>query len=389
MLALILAAGLTPVTNQDLQMKLTTAKSKILVGEFTKVRLRWIPLKPIEVLFGAEEVLIDDGSGFRDHVEADLAEEAIVAAPSQLAPGRDALTEYTVGLEQIDISPDLSGFDAINASLKFAFSRPGRYRVKVRYTQAESNGVEIEAVAPAGRDAELFQQLLQQPVILTWMGGAEKEQFDRAEALIAQYGSHPYLAPAILEIVGGYRQDSFDRLRAMDFSQSAFAAEHLLRIAERGGNYISDAFELETLQQVIETFPGSLAARKAEELLKRFDQNPPTLAVSAAPSSLWPPNHKLEPITVAVNVSDEKDPSPSVKLVSITCDDGCVPADDIAGAAYGTDDRVFELRSERKGFGSGRSYTITYEAGDASGNKATATATVTVPHDQGVATKKK
>jgi hypothetical protein len=31
----------------------------------------------------------------------------------------------------------------------------------------------------------------------------------------------------------------------------------------------------------------------------------------------------------------------------------------------------------------GRIYTITYSALDASGNKSTATATVTVPHDQG------
>jgi hypothetical protein len=31
----------------------------------------------------------------------------------------------------------------------------------------------------------------------------------------------------------------------------------------------------------------------------------------------------------------------------------------------------------------GRIYTVTYSATDASGNKATASATVTVPHDQG------
>jgi hypothetical protein len=41
------------------------------------------------------------------------------------------------------------------------------------------------------------------------------------------------------------------------------------------------------------------------------------------------------------------------------------------------------LRSERKGSGAGRTHTITYEASDAAGNKATATTTVVVPHDQG------
>jgi len=90
------------------------------------------------------------------------------------------------------------------------------------------------------------------------------------------------------------------------------------------------------------------------------------------------------PITVTVQASDDTDAHPSVKLVSITCDDACDPALDIVGADYGTDDRQFEVRSERKGTSSsGRTYTMTYSAEDASGNKSTVTTTVTVPHDQG------
>src|SRR6266496_2816513 len=64
--------------------------------------------------------------------------------------------------------------------------------------------------------------------------------------------------------------------------------------------------------------------------------------------------------------------------------DACDPALDMEGADYGTDDRQFEVRSERKGTSSsGRTYTIKYSAEDASGNKGTATTTVTVRHDQG------
>jgi endo-1,4-beta-xylanase len=56
---------------------------------------------------------------------------------------------------------------------------------------------------------------------------------------------------------------------------------------------------------------------------------------------------------------------------------------DIQGAAFGTDDRQFLLRAERSGTGSGRVYTITYEAADDSGNVTTRQATVTVPRNQG------
>ena len=77
-----------------------------------------------------------------------------------------------------------------------------------------------------------------------------------------------------------------------------------------------------------------------------------------------------------------------MRLVSITSNepdngkgDGNT-VNDIQGAAFGTDDREFKLRSERSGRGSGRVYTITYEAEDQSGNTTTAEVTVTVPHDR-------
>jgi hypothetical protein len=64
-------------------------------------------------------------------------------------------------------------------------------------------------------------------------------------------------------------------------------------------------------------------------------------------------------------------------------DDGCVPADDVVGAELGTDDREFDLRAERKGSGTGRTYLITYAVADALGNKAQPTTAVVVQHDQG------
>jgi len=48
-----------------------------------------------------------------------------------------------------------------------------------------------------------------------------------------------------------------------------------------------------------------------------------------------------------------------------------------------TGDLAVNLRAERSGKGTGRIYTITVECNDTSGNTATKTVTVSVPHDSG------
>ena len=116
------------------------------------------------------------------------------------------------------------------------------------------------------------------------------------------------------------------------------------------------------------------------------DTTPPDLTVSVTPSVLWPPNHKLVTVSADIHISDVCDAYTSVKLVSILSNepdnekksDGNT-ANDIQGADLGTDDREFQLRAERRGKGSGRIYTIIYEATDASGNRTLSQSTVTVP----------
>ena len=92
-------------------------------------------------------------------------------------------------------------------------------------------------------------------------------------------------------------------------------------------------------------------------------------------------------ITAQASAKDVCDPNPEVTLASITSnepDDGLGDGrftGDIQGAAIGTYDLEFALRAERAGGGSGRIYTIRYQAKDASGNSSTADAMVTVPHN--------
>jgi hypothetical protein len=126
----------------------------------------------------------------------------------------------------------------------------------------------------------------------------------------------------------------------------------------------------------------------ADQTVTVEDTIPPTISVTLSPTVIWAPNHKMEPITATVTVDDVCDPDPAIRLVSITSNEPANAlgdgnfAPDFEGADFGTADFGFLLRAERSGRGSGRTYTVTYEVEDASGNKASAQATVFVPRDQ-------
>lgn len=121
------------------------------------------------------------------------------------------------------------------------------------------------------------------------------------------------------------------------------------------------------------------------------DTTPPTVACSATPTSMWPPNHQLKPVTLTVTVTDENGGSGAAgwKLVSVTSNEpdngtgeGDLPSD-IQDWSLGTADTTGQLRAERSESGSGRVYTLVVEGRDQQGNTAQCTTTVTVPHDQG------
>lgn len=118
--------------------------------------------------------------------------------------------------------------------------------------------------------------------------------------------------------------------------------------------------------------------------LEKLDTTPPKLSVTLSPATLWPPNNKLIPVAATITVQDDYDPESEIKLESITANE-TLAGDDIQDAQLQTDDRSFSLAAKREGSNpAGRIYTVTYSATDASGNKATASATVTVGHDQGM-----
>jgi predicted extracellular nuclease len=123
-----------------------------------------------------------------------------------------------------------------------------------------------------------------------------------------------------------------------------------------------------------------------DPLVARFcaDATAPTLTAAASPNRLFPPNHKYVTVHVALDGADGSG-EPDVEFVSATSSE----PDDVPGEDDGitvndivqVDEDTFRLRAERNRLGSGRTYTLTYQATDACGNTTVASATVVVPID--------
>jgi hypothetical protein len=113
------------------------------------------------------------------------------------------------------------------------------------------------------------------------------------------------------------------------------------------------------------------------------DTTPPVISsVSATPSTLGAPNHKMAPVAITVKVADNcSTPTWTVtgissnEAVNGTGDGDTEPDWTVAG-------QKVTLRAERAGTGSGRTYTVTVTAKDAAGNASTGTTTVSVPHNR-------
>ena len=116
------------------------------------------------------------------------------------------MTEHLIGFERRDTSAEMSGLEQANASVRFVFDHPGRYRVRVRYDDAVSNAVEVEAVAPTGRDAELLDAVRARPIVLTFFAAVEPAIRDEGAALVRRYGPHRLLQP-YLRATGDVRGD--------------------------------------------------------------------------------------------------------------------------------------------------------------------------------------
>jgi hypothetical protein len=120
------------------------------------------------------------------------------------------------------------------------------------------------------------------------------------------------------------------------------------------------------------------------------DVEPPVINYLSMPMTQWPPNHKYVTFAAADlvdSVTDNCDDSSPVGLVITGAAGSETDNDTGVGDGSTTEDIVIvpdggsvQLRAERQGTGSGRTYTIMLEATDGWGNTAAGTVEVVVPH---------
>jgi len=96
---------------------------------------------------------------------------------------------------------------------------------------------------------------------------------------------------------------------------------------------------------------------------------------------LWPPNHKMVPVSLRVELVDLLDRAPTARIVGVSSNE---PVDGDDDGRTAPDWRItgplsVALRAERSGSGTGRVYTIAVEATDAAGNVTVQTVPIAVP----------
>jgi sugar lactone lactonase YvrE len=117
----------------------------------------------------------------------------------------------------------------------------------------------------------------------------------------------------------------------------------------------------------------------------RVDSIAPAITCASTGAILWPPNHKMVPVSFAVNTTDRLSGATGFILAAATSnepDNGVGDGDqpnDLQGWVIGTPDTAGFVRAERAARGPGRTYSFRYESRDAAGNVAAcAVATATV-----------
>jgi hypothetical protein len=154
-----------------------------------------------------------------------------------------------------------------------------------------------------------------------------------------------------------------------------------------------------TFQLVVDDSFGGTASADVHITLLPIDAPPVCTHARAHPALLWPPDHKLEEVTIK-GVTDPDDQKVKLTVTQVTQDEpqGCTARrrgryydkddDEAHGCRHTTPDAIMHrhghvlIRAERRDHGNGRVYQITFQATDGQGGQCTGRVRVCVPHDR-------
>lgn len=138
---------------------------------------------------------------------------------------------------------------------------------------------------------------------------------------------------------------------------------------------------------VLHVYDQKLGASATPLAVQVVDTTPPDLTLEPSSLCLWPPNHRRVRFglgsDIIASATDACDTASTIKIVGVTSnepDNLLGDGDTVGDTSFA--DRAFCVRRERSGLGVGRTYTVTVEARDFSGNASQKEVIVTVPHDR-------
>jgi PKD repeat protein len=164
--------------------------------------------------------------------------------------------------------------------------------------------------------------------------------------------------------------------------QVSIDAEHVATVSNP--NYLCRDPEIITF--TVTATPCGRAVSKSVDVKFTPNRPPDVSHAYASQDCLWPPNHKMVPVSI-LGVSDPDGDPVSITITGITSDEptasdegsgGSLHAPDASGV--GTNTAI--IRAERSGNFDGRVYVINFVAVDGKGGSSTGAVVVKVPHDQ-------
>jgi streptogramin lyase len=114
------------------------------------------------------------------------------------------------------------------------------------------------------------------------------------------------------------------------------------------------------------------------------NEPPDCSTVTASPTSLWPPDHTLRPVTLSGATDPDGDPL-TLTITGVTQDEplnGLGDGDTSPDAQLGATSDTVLLRAERSGKGDGRVYRISFSVSDGQGGSCEGVVTTSVLHSQ-------